>query len=204
MEAFSDGVFAIAITLLVLELTVPVVIDPESGLDVLGPIARQWPMYLAYIVSFASIGSAWIAHSTITEYLERADPVLIRLNLLLLSTVSLLPFPTRMLGEYVHEIEAERVAATIYGVNLLAIAAVTSVLWHHAVAAKLVKDETSDDDVRDLTTKLTPSLAFYAVTIGVGLLFPRVAVIMYLAIALFLLIPLRTVLRYARRRTPEG
>ena len=97
MEAFSDGVFAIAITLLVLELAVP----SGSDVDLLGAVLDQWPSYLAYLVSFSTIGAVWLAHTVITEFLERATPVLIRMNLLLLMLVSFLPFPTRLLGEYV-------------------------------------------------------------------------------------------------------
>jgi hypothetical protein len=89
---------------------------------------------------------------------------------------------------------------TIYGINLLAIAVCTSVLWHYAVAARFVKADANDDDVRALTAKLTPSIGLYALGIGIGLLAPRVAVFMYLAIALFLLVPFRTVVRHIRGR----
>ena len=74
MEAFSDGVFAIAITLLVLEISVPA----GSEYDLLGAIADQWPSYLAYVASFSTIGAVWVAHSAITEYLERANAMLVR------------------------------------------------------------------------------------------------------------------------------
>ncbi len=115
MEAFSDGVFAIAITLLILDIAVPA----GSEDDLLGALGDQWPSYLAYTVSFATIGAVWFAHTVITEYLDHADSVLIRLNLLLLLVVSFLPFPTRLLAEYAGESEPERIAATVYGVNLL-------------------------------------------------------------------------------------
>jgi uncharacterized membrane protein len=115
MEAFSDGVFAIAITLLVLELAIP----SGSERDLLGAVVSQWPAYLAYLVSFSTIGAVWLEHTVITEYLDRATSVFIRLNLLLLMVVSFLPFPTRLLGEYIGEDEPERVAVTIYGLNLL-------------------------------------------------------------------------------------
>jgi uncharacterized membrane protein len=97
LEAFSDGVFAIAITLLVLDLAVPAVSDD----DLLRSLADQWPSYVAYVASFSTIGAVWLAHSVITEYLDLADATLIRLNLLLLLAVSFLPFPTRLLAEYV-------------------------------------------------------------------------------------------------------
>lgn len=122
MEAFSDGVFAIAITLLVLEIAVPA----GSGGDLLAVLGDEWPSYLAYFVSFASIGAVWLAHTVITEYLDHANSVLIRLNLLLLLVVSFLPFPTKLLAEYVKESEAERVAATVYGINLFLALAMVS------------------------------------------------------------------------------
>ena len=114
MEAFSDGVFAIAITLLVLEIAVPAGFEA----DLLGAALDQWPSYLAYLVSFSTIGAIWLEHTVITEFLERAASVFIRLNLLLLVVVSFLPFPTKLLGEYVGEEAPARVAVTIYGLNL--------------------------------------------------------------------------------------
>ena len=186
MEAFSDGVYAIAITLLVLDITVP----PSTTTHVASALAHQWPIYMAYVVSFASIGAAWLAHSAITEYLDHADSLLLRLNLLLLFFVSVLPFPTHMVANFVHSQNGERVAVTIYGLNLLAISAMTSVLWHYALSEGLVSGEKEDDEIRALTRKVTPGLAFYAVAIAIGLAFPYAAVGLYLAIALFVLLPL--------------
>ena len=110
MEAFSDGVFAIAITLLVLDLSVP-----QPGGRVEHELLDQWPLYAAYLVSFASVGAAWIAHSTVADHLERVDSVLLRLNLLLLFFVSVLPFPTKMLAEYIRGYGPERMAVTTTG-----------------------------------------------------------------------------------------
>src|ERR1700755_2339199 len=88
LEAFSDGVFAIAITLLVLDLGV----SSNAGRDLLHAIGSLWPASLAYVASFSTIGAAWLAHNAITEYLDRADAAFVRLNLLLLLFVSFLPF----------------------------------------------------------------------------------------------------------------
>jgi uncharacterized membrane protein len=196
MEAFSDGIFAIASTLLVLDLAVPSV---KAG-DVGHQLFEQWPTYLAYLVSFLSIGQAWLNHSVITEYLDRADSILLRLNLVLLFFVSLLPFPTHMLAEYLNSENAERVAVTVYGLNLFLISAFTSLTWHYAVAEHLVRESGTEEDRRALTAKLDPSLASYAVAIGLGLWRPQAAVILYLVIALFVIIPFRTVIRRIRRR----
>jgi uncharacterized membrane protein len=89
LEAFSDGVFAIAITLLVLELAVA----EDAGSDLVRGILEQWPSYLAYVTSFLTIGAVWMAHSAATGALRAADGVLYRLNLLVLLVASFLPFP---------------------------------------------------------------------------------------------------------------
>jgi uncharacterized membrane protein len=86
-------VFAIALTLLVLDIKVPA----QSG-KLLDAIAHSWPYYLAYVVSFSTIGAVWLGHNAITEYLDRADARFVRLNLLVLLLVSFLPLPTRLLA----------------------------------------------------------------------------------------------------------
>jgi len=191
MEAFSDGVFAIAITLLVLEIGVP----EGSGDDLWGALLDQWSSYLAYLVSFATIGAVWFAHTVITEALSGATSVLIRVNLLLLLVVAFLPFPTVLLSEYVGEPDAERIAVTVYGLNLLLASVLVSTLWRYANRAGLVREDLTDREVRALSSRLTPSLVSYAVVIVLGIFLPVVAVLGYLLIAIYLLLPLRELLR---------
>jgi uncharacterized membrane protein len=193
VEAFSDGVFAIAITLLVLELAVP----SGSEDDLLGAVLDQWPSYLAYLVSFATIGAVWLEHTVITEYLDRATPILIRLNLLLLMVVAFLPFPTRLLGEYVGEDEPARVAVTIYGLSLFLASALVSLLWRYAVREQLIRPDLADADVKMLTKRLTPGLAGYVAMIVLGLLLPVLAVLGYLAIAVYIIVPFGALRRRA-------
>ncbi|HUV49223.1 MAG TPA: TMEM175 family protein [Actinomycetes bacterium] len=185
MEAFSDGVFAIAITLLILEIAVPA----GSEDDLLKALTEEWPAYLAYLVSFATIGAVWLAHTVITEYLDHATSLLMRLNLLLLLVVAFLPFPTKMLGEFMGEEGAERVAATVFGINLLLCMALVSVLWRYAVKEDLVTPDLADEDVQTLTKRLTPTLAVYVLLIALGLFVPFAAVAGYLLLALFVIIP---------------
>jgi len=193
VEAFSDGVFAIAITLLVLELAVP----SGSEDDLLGAVLDQWPSYLAYLVSFATIGAVWLEHTVITEYLDRATPILIRLNLLLLMVVAFLPFPTRLLGEYVGEDEPARVAVTIYGLSLFLASALVSLLWRYAVREQLIRPDLADADVKMLTKRLTPGLAGYVAMIVLGLFLPVLAVLGYLAIAVYIIVPFGALRRRA-------
>jgi uncharacterized membrane protein len=115
LESFSDGVFAIAVTLLVLDIAVPV----HAGRDLLPAVANLWPSYLAYIVSFATIGAVWLGHNAITDYIEHVNAGFVRLNLLLLLVVSFLPLPTRLFTDYIGHDNPERVAGTIYGGTLL-------------------------------------------------------------------------------------
>jgi uncharacterized membrane protein len=195
LEAFSDGVFAIAITLLVLEISIPA----GSEDDLFGAFVDQWRSYLAYVVSFATIGVRWLEHAVITEYVVRADAVLVRLNLLLLMVVSFIPFPTQMLAEYGGDEDAGPIATTIYGITLLAAAALVSVVWGYAVETRLVRPDMAKELIHDLTTRLTPGIAGYVVMILLGWFFPTVAVLGYLVIAIFLLVPLELLRR--RRRT---
>src|SRR4051795_5303567 len=111
LEAFSDGVFAIAITLLVLEIHVPE--DPEHGLA--RALLHQWPSYASYVVSFFVIGVIWINHHAVFEHLARADRPLMGLNLFLLLWIVLIPWSTDLMATYMREGgEGERVAALVY------------------------------------------------------------------------------------------
>jgi uncharacterized membrane protein len=113
----------------------------------------------------------------------------VRLNLLLLMVVSFIPFPTRLLAEYAGDGEPGRVSTTIYGVTLLLAAVLVSVLWRDVVREGLVRADAADEEVRTLTTRLTPSLAGSVAMIAVGLVAPVAAVLGYFVIALYLLVP---------------
>jgi uncharacterized membrane protein len=193
LEAFSDGVFAIAITLLVLDLAIPA--TKQSELHLLDAIGDEWHGYLGYLVSFSTIGALWLGHNAITDYLDRADSTLLRLNLLLLFFVSFIPFPTRLLTEYVATDQAERVAVTFYGLTLLVASALLFLLWRYALHARLVRPDAADEEISLLTHRLNPGLGGYAFFIVVGLFVPVVAVIGYLLIALFFVFPVRILRR---------
>jgi uncharacterized membrane protein len=204
LEAFSDGVFAIAVTLLILDIGVSGTASHDLG----AAIRSLWPSYLAYIASFSTIGAAWLAHNAITEYLERADAAFVRLNLLLLLFVSFLPFPTRLVAEYIRQDQAERVAVTFYGIVLLLSSTMLLVLWRYAVRAHLVRPDTADEEIELLTQRLTPGLSAYVVLIVSGLWRPVIAVIGFLGIALYYIIPFRrlsaSVLPRRRHRKRAG
>jgi uncharacterized membrane protein len=195
LEAFSDGVFAIAITLLVLELAV----GEDAGADLVRGILEQWPSYLAYVTSFLTIGAVWMAHSAVTGALRAADGVLYRLNLIVMLVASFLPFPTRLIGEFIDNPDAERVAAAFYGIALLALSIAFSLFVRHAARTRrLVKEHVSDDALAAAAMS-APTLGFYAVAILVSVFLPIIAVALYLAIAVSLTIPADAVRRLLRQ-----
>jgi uncharacterized membrane protein len=195
LEAFSDGVFAIAITLLVLELAV----SEDAGADLVRGILEQWPSYLAYVTSFLTIGAVWIGHSAVTGALRGADGLLYRLNLLLLLVVSFLPFPTRLVGEFIDQEDALRVATAFYGITLFTISLAATIFVRYAAQdRRLIKAHIPDEAVASSAVR-GPSLPFYLIAIGVSLVTPIVAVVLYLAIAVYLTVPGRTVRRLLRR-----
>jgi uncharacterized membrane protein len=181
MEAFSDGVFAIAITLLILEVGVP-----EAEFDNLWlGIVDQWPSYLAYATSFLTIGAIWMIHHGIFRRLDYANRPMMLINLVLLMAVSFLPFPTRLVAEAIHEADAERAAVIFYGATLLVITSLLSALW--GVARRepgLLDPEVSDREIREMTLATTPSLGFYVGVIVLAIFAPQVAAVGYLVIAL--------------------
>jgi uncharacterized membrane protein len=181
-EAFSDGVFSIASTLLVLDIAIP-----ASELDDLwSAIAHQWPPYLAYATSFITIGGIWLAHHSVFSRLQYTNTAVMRTNLALLMVVAFLPFPTRLVADSLrHGIGNERAAVIFYGASLLVIALVFSTLWRNATSDRqLLKPEVSDAEVRAIGEATTPNIGFYAAVIVVAILVPRVAAFGYLVIAI--------------------
>jgi uncharacterized membrane protein len=197
MEAFSDGVLAIAITLLVLGLAVQ---PPGSPVH---QFLRAWPSYLAYLISFLTIGAAWIAHHGFTERLDQVDPILLRLNLLFLLAVSFLPFPTRLVAEALEKGTAwERLGAVVYGLTLLVIRLLFSAMSAYARREHLRRPGVDDPDYQEARKKFRVVIVAYVVTILVSLLIPIVAIILYFAIAVFMIVPFRTVARVIFGRSP--
>ncbi len=131
IEAFSDGVFAIAMTLLVLELKAP----PAGNIPLATLLVRQWPSYVAFFVRFAFIGIMWINHHRLFTHIRRSSDVLLVLNLLLLLGVVAVPFPTAVLAAHLGQ-PGERTAALLYSGTYVVIAIAFNVLWRYATSSK--------------------------------------------------------------------
>lgn len=199
LEAFSDGVFAIAITLLILDVAVH---PPGSPLE---QVINAWPTYVAYLISFLTIGGAWIVHTALTDRLARSDSIFLRLNLFVLLAVSFLPFPTRLLAEGLGDRDAERVAVTIFGLTLLVIrlaglACDTYARREHLYSSPPTSTEASkgdedgdDDELRRSRRKSLAAIVGYVLAILVGIGLPAVALAFYLGLALYLIVPFREI-----------
>ncbi len=129
MEAFSDGVIAVAITLLVLDLRVPDADGARSLADALGAL---WPNYLAYVISFLAIGIIWINHHTLMRRLAGADRSVLALNLVLLMCIAVLPFTTSLMATYL-DVPGGRLAAVVYATAFLVTSAVFLALEAHVL-----------------------------------------------------------------------
>jgi uncharacterized membrane protein len=139
IEAFSDGVFAIAITLLILEVRVP----PQTADGLLRDALRDlWPSYLAFLASFMTIGVMWMNHHRLFGLINKKDDGLIVFNLLLLLGITWLPFPTALLAEHLLGPHADQqTAAIIYAGSFFALAIVFNVMWRYAIRRKIVSEE---------------------------------------------------------------
>lgn len=179
IEAFSDGVFAIAITLLVLEIKVP----PHKIVESVGLVSSLlslWPSYLAFLTSFASILVMWVNHHRIFSLVSLTDHAFFYWNGLLLMLVTVVPFPTALLAEYLLHPQA-RVAASVYAGVFLAIAIAFNRLWKHAATADRLLSQTADRQEVDAITKqyrFGPllylgafALSFISVWLSVGVCF---------------------------------
>jgi uncharacterized membrane protein len=187
-EAFSDGVFAIAITLLILEVSVP-----KTAFDNLWRgIFDQWPSYLAYATSFITIGGIWLAHHAIFRRLQYANRQLMVINLLLLMAVSFLPFPTKLMAEAIQSSNAERAAVIFFGGSLLVISLLFSALWGSVAGdRRLLRPEVSETEFNAIARATTPSLGFYVGVIVLAIVAPKIAAFGYLVIAVVALLRAR-------------
>jgi uncharacterized membrane protein len=186
VEAFSDAVFAIAITLLVLEIKVV----PSEFEHLKKALAHEWPQYLAYVTSFLTIGTVWVAHHNLYGRLQCIDAPMMRLNLLLLMATAFLPFPTGLLAETLRSTdEASRTAVGLYGLTVLVIDMLLEASVRHAARhPELARVDITEGPAPPLSEarswRPSPSAVVYALAILVGIfVFPKLAAAAYLAVA---------------------
>jgi uncharacterized membrane protein len=129
LEAFSDGVFAIAITLLVLEIRVPPAEDMADPKTLISALGALWPSYVGYLISFVTIGIIWANHHNLFRLVARVSHGLALANLLLLLTVGFVPFPTALLAATL-ETPSAQIGVLVYAATFVAVAIAFNVLWY--------------------------------------------------------------------------
>ncbi|HEV2028329.1 MAG TPA: TMEM175 family protein [Candidatus Dormibacteraeota bacterium] len=182
LEAFSDGVFAVAITLLVLQFIAP---DVQSG-RLLAALLRQWPQLVTYVASFLTVGVLWVNHHTIFRGLQSIDRTIQFINLALLLTVVLVPYPTELLGRYLTSGLDGSVAAAFYGLvmTVMAVAFQALVAWA-LTHPNLLRPEVNVRRVRSVIPRFGLGLIVYAMSIPLAFVSAWLVVVLFAAIAIY-------------------
>jgi len=185
LEALSDGVFAIAITLLVLDLAVPARTPVRNG-GLGSALAHQWPSYFAYLVSFLVIGIIWVNHHTMFSKVGLVDRPVLFANLALLLVVSALPFPTRLLAEYLTAGSDSHTAAAVYSSTMLVMGLAYSVLWIVVTRdVGLLHEHVDPVASRAALRRFSLGNVFYLATVGLSFLSATATLSVHGALAIY-------------------
>lgn len=184
VEAFSDGVFAIAITLLILEIRLPSNI--ETGM-LPTALLKLWPSYLAFLTSFGTIGIMWMNHHRLFNLINGCDDGLIALNTLLLLGVTWIPFPTALLAQHLLGPD-QYISAVVYSASYVVIAIVFNVLWRYAVKRNLVVNHAN---VESISRQYFLGPVFYLVALLIGLSNATACLVFNLALVIYYALPPR-------------
>jgi uncharacterized membrane protein len=187
LESFSDGVIAVAITLLVLFVAVP-----DHSTDLAHDLGHQWPSYAAYATSFITIGIIWINHHVMISRLRQADRLILILNLVLLLTIGLLPFATDLFATYLTNAHGQHLAAAIYAGAFLVMSLAFSALNSHILLQKdhLLHTKLPDHERRQILTRSLRGILPYAIATGLAIVSPYITFAICVAIAVYYALPI--------------
>lgn len=174
MQFFSDAVFAIALTLLVLDIRLP---EGDTD-DLLGALLALWPQYFAFALSFVIIALNWISHHAKYRVIVRYDGRLLRLNFVLLFLIAIVPFPTSVLSEY----GAETPAVVLYAATVAALSITQLVIWAYAVRAGLTSKDVDAAIFRYVVLNILPAPIVFLLSIPIAFLDPQIAMYTWFAI----------------------
>jgi TMEM175 potassium channel family protein len=178
LETFADGVLAIAATLLILD------VHRTADSDVASSLVHAWPSYLAYAISFLTIGIIWVNHHTVMKQIDRVDRTFLFLNVIFLMVVAFSPFPTRVLAETLRD--GSKAAAFAYGLTFTAMAVTYGALWFYAATGRrLIAPSADQRVVSGISRSFAPGSIIYGLATLSSLVSAYLAVALYAAIALF-------------------
>ncbi len=199
LEAFSDGVLAIAITLLTLDLRVPSR-DAVGADGLAAALAQRWPAYTAYVVSFLVIGIIWVNHHALFRQVRRVDRLLLFANLLLLMVVAAIPFPTALLAEYLTEGGRDATtAAVIYSLTMVAMSVAFQLVYLAAAREGLLQQDLEPAVVRRQLRRFGAGLVLYGGTVAIALASAPATLAAHFLIALYYCFDQLTVRRTGER-----
>lgn len=178
VEALADGIFAIAMTLLVLELRVPAVPETATAAALIQAILSSWPKFAAYGGSFLILGVLWIGHHNQFHYIRRADRLLLWINICFLMCVGFMPYCTALLGSFIWN----RAAAALYGGSLVVTGSVLYGHWVYAARHGLLVQDATREIVDSTGNRILIGLGGYAVALAVSMLSPLAGLALYVAI----------------------
>jgi TMEM175 potassium channel family protein len=180
MEIFSDGVFAIAATLLIIDVSVD-----APGAELGAALEHSWPQYAAYAVSFLMIGIWWVNHHAYMVVIDRVDRTLLFGTIAFLACIAFLPFPTRLVAEHFRD-DGVRAAAITYGLTMTAAAICATSFWFYAASGRRLIAETADQRVVSaLSRAVIPGVPINAAATLVALWSPYTALALFASLALF-------------------
>jgi uncharacterized membrane protein len=178
LETFSDGVFAIAATLLILEIRLPDDVSVTRGL------VHAWPSYVAYATSFLTIGIIWVNHHAVLQQIGRVNRTFLFINVVFLMIVAFSPFPTRVLAEHLRE--GSKSAAFAYGLAFTLMAISYGAMWFYAARGRrLIAEDADQRVVSGISRSFAPGSVIYGAATLSSLISAYLAVALYAAIALF-------------------
>jgi uncharacterized membrane protein len=178
LETFADGVFAIAATLLILDVKL------SGHGSVSHQLVHAWPSYAAYAISFATLGIVWVNHHTVFSQIGRVDRTFLFINIAFLMVIAFSPFPTRVLAEHLRE--GSKAAAFAYGLTFTSMAVCYGALWFYAaIGRRLIAPEADQRTVSGISRSFAPGWAIYSLATLSSLISAWLAVALYAAIALF-------------------
>ena len=178
LETFADGVFAIAATLLILDVH-------ATGPDLGKSLLHIWPSYVAYAVSLITIGIMWVNHHTVFEQIEKVNRRFLLINVGLLMCIAFVPFPTRLVAEHIRDDNA-RAATLAYGLTMTVTAVFFYLLWFGgALRDRLLREDADPRVVSGISTSYRPGSVMYLGATLVAFASPQASAALYAAIALF-------------------